>query len=55
VSLVHPSHRDGAVNLGDYVALRQHDLRDLQVALADLGLSSLGRAEGGVARTLRVP
>jgi pyruvate kinase len=31
-----------------YVALRQHDLRELQVELEGLGLSSLGRSEGWV-------
>jgi pyruvate kinase len=47
------SHRAGAVNLRHYLALRRHDLRDLQQALAELGLSSLGRAEGHVEATLR--
>ena len=32
-------------NLLHYLALRQHDIRDLQDALATLGLSRLGRAE----------
>jgi pyruvate kinase len=40
--------RDSAANLLHYVALRRHDLRDLQDALARLGLSSLGRAEAHV-------
>jgi pyruvate kinase len=47
------SHRGGAVNLQHYLALRRHDLRRLQNALAELGLSSLGRAEGHVEATLR--
>jgi len=47
------SHRPGAVNLRHYLALRRHDLRHLQQALAELGLSSLGRAEGHVEATLR--
>src|SRR5215831_8800453 len=47
------SHRAGAVNLQHYLALRRHDLRRLQNALAELGLSSLGRAEGHVEATLR--
>ncbi|HUC06419.1 MAG TPA: pyruvate kinase, partial [Acidimicrobiales bacterium] len=42
---VHPSHRPGAANLIDYLVLRRHDIRPIQLALADLGLSSLGRAE----------
>ena len=32
-------------NLLHYLALRKHDLRDLQSRLAALGLSSLGRSE----------
>jgi len=35
-----------ALNLGHYVALRSHDLTDLQYRLAAHGLSSLGRSEG---------
>lgn len=42
---VHPNCRDSAENLLHYLALRRHDLRPLQVRLAVLGLSSLGRAE----------
>lgn len=38
----------GALNLLDYLALRREDLRALQEALADAGLSSLGRAESHV-------
>ncbi|HVP59285.1 MAG TPA: pyruvate kinase [Myxococcaceae bacterium] len=47
------AHRAGAVNLHHYLALRSHDLRRLQQELAELGLSSLGRAEGHVEATLR--
>jgi len=47
------SHRPGAVNLQHYLALRSHDRRGLQNLLAELGLSSLGRAEGHVEATLR--
>src|SRR5215831_5677284 len=47
------SHRAGAVNVRHYLALRRHDLRPLQNTLAELGLSSLGRAEGHVEATLR--
>jgi pyruvate kinase len=47
-----PAWRDGARNLVDYVALRRHDLRQLQGGLAALGLSSLGRAEAHVVPTL---
>jgi len=38
--------RESARNLLHYLALRRVDLRHLQRRLADLGLSSLGRAEG---------
>ncbi len=37
-----------ARNLLQYLALRGHDLRDLQDPLSELGLSSLGRSEGHV-------
>lgn len=43
-----PDARESARNLLHYVALRRHDLRDLQDDLAELGLSSLGRAESHV-------
>ncbi len=42
----------GLVNLADYVALRQHDLRQLQAELAAYGLSSLGRSEAKVLAAL---
>ena len=45
---VHPNHRDSAENLLHYIALRSWDLRDLQMRLASLGLSSIGRAESHV-------
>jgi pyruvate kinase len=47
-----PAWQDGARNLVDYVALRRHDLREVQCGLAALGLSSLGRAEAHVVPTL---
>jgi len=40
-----PGYRESARNLLHYLAMRQHDLRALQTQLAELGLSSLGRAE----------
>ena len=40
-----PQSRRSVQNLLDYVALRKHDLRDMQSRLAALGLSSLGRSE----------
>ena len=45
---VYPDHRDSAENLLHYLALRGSDLRPLQVRLATVGLSSLGRAESHV-------
>src|SRR5208283_1117589 len=41
-----------ATNLSHYIALRSHDLNDLQLRLAARGLSSLGRSEAKVAATL---
>ncbi len=41
-----------ARNLAFYIALRHHDLRDLQLALMPLGLSSLGRCEARVLPSL---
>lgn len=52
VAAAHPAHRDSARNLLHYLALRQHDIRDLQNQLARLGLSRLGRAEAHVLGTL---
>src|SRR6516165_6440798 len=45
---VHANYRHSARNLLHYLALRRHDLRPLQLRLAALGLSSLGRAESHV-------
>jgi pyruvate kinase len=45
--------RESARNLVHYIALRQHDLRQLQAELAGLGLSSLGRSESCVQSSLR--
>jgi len=42
---VHPNFAASARNLLHYVALRQFDIGELQDRLAELGLSSLGRAE----------
>lgn len=40
-------------NLLAYLALREHDLQELQLELAECGLSSLGRLEGSVLHSLR--
>jgi len=44
--------RESARNLVHYLALRQFDLRSVQNELAELGLSSLGRAESHVLHNL---
>jgi len=49
---VHANYRDSARNLLHYLALRRRDLRPLQLRLAALGLSSLGRAESHVMSTV---
>lgn len=52
IERVPPGRREGARNLVHYVALRQYDLRELQVQLSMRGLSSLGRSESCVLGTL---
>lgn len=49
---VHTNYRESARNLLHYLALRRRDLRPLQLQLAALGLSSLGRAESHVLATV---
>ncbi len=49
---VAPGMRDSARNLVHYLAVRRHDIRDLQSDLSRLGLSSLGRMEAHVLATL---
>ena len=46
------SFAPSALNLAHYVALRRHELRDLQLALMPWGLSSLGRCEARVLENL---
>jgi pyruvate kinase len=48
----HPTYRESARNFAHYIALRRRDVRSLQQELAELGLSSLGRAEAHVMATL---
>src|SRR5208337_1823613 len=48
----HETHRRSAANLLHYLALRRHDVRQLQEKLASLGLSSLGRTEAHVMATI---
>ncbi|WP_268796710.1 pyruvate kinase [Pseudomonas huanghezhanensis] len=49
---VHEDYRSSAVNLLSYLALRRHDIRLLQTQLSELGLSSLGRCERNVTRSV---
>ncbi len=49
---IHPVHLKSARNLLHYLAFRSHDLRELQLALSEWGLSSLGRAERKVQVTI---
>ena len=49
---VHANHEASAHNLLHYLGLRRRDLRPLQLDLAALGLSSLGRAEPHVLATI---
>jgi pyruvate kinase len=50
---VHADHGASASNLLHYLALRRHDIRQLQARLAALGLSSLGRTEPHVFSALQ--
>jgi pyruvate kinase len=52
VAKVDPRFQPSARNFLHYLALRRHDLRPLQLRLASLGLSSLGRAESHVLATV---
>ena len=49
---VHPKWLESARNLVHYRALRNHDLRELQKKLGNLGLSRLAKAEGHVMASL---
>src|SRR6516162_969370 len=53
LKLVAPSMRESAFNLVHYLAVRRHDVRELQGELARLGLSSLGRMEAHVMASLQ--
>jgi pyruvate kinase len=52
IDAVQPKHRSSALNLAHYLGLRKHDVRALQLELAAIGLSSLGRCEGHVRDTV---
>ena len=45
-------YKASATNLAHYLALRRHDMRDLQRSLMRYGLSSLGRSESRVLATM---
>jgi pyruvate kinase len=47
-----PGQQSSATNLAHYIGLRKQNVRQLQLDLAGLGLSSLGRSEGHVRDTL---
>jgi pyruvate kinase len=47
-----PEQKQSATNLAHYLGLRKQDVRRLQLDLAGLGLSSLGRSDGHVRDTL---
>ena len=53
LGLAAPSMRESAFNLVHYLAIRRHDVRELQDELARLGLSSLGRMESHVMASLQ--
>src|SRR5262245_12990541 len=48
IAFVHPDRRISARNLVHYLALREHDIRDLQHELYRAGLTSLGVVQGHV-------
>ena len=52
INRAQPCFQDSARNLLHYIALRQHDVRQLQKSLASMGLSSLGRSESHVMSNL---
>ncbi|HNN00915.1 MAG TPA: pyruvate kinase [Turneriella sp.] len=48
IAAVQPENRESLRNLVHYLAMRRRDLHEVQLQLAALGLSSLGRSEGFV-------
>ena len=50
---LHPQYKAGGENFLHYLALRQFELKDLQLRLSRFGLSSLGRCESNVLNSLR--
>ncbi len=53
IGVVAPEHRVGAANLMHYATLREHDRRDLQNDLMDIGVTSLATTEANVQAKVR--
>ena len=54
IDKVHPDHRDGALNLVHYTALRSRDIRPLQARLSEVGATRLTTTEPSVVPRLKV-
>ncbi|MBP6977686.1 MAG: pyruvate kinase [Bacteroidales bacterium] len=52
IGSVHPNYKNSALNLIYYLALRNHDIRDLQKKLGYLGLSRMAKSEPHVMASL---
>jgi pyruvate kinase len=52
LSEIHPKNKKSALNLLQYLALRHHDISDLQNNLGKLGVSRLGKAESHVMHSI---
>jgi pyruvate kinase len=52
LAAVHPNYKYSALNLVHYLALRHHDIRDMQKKLGYLGLSRLAKTEAHVMASL---
>ncbi len=52
IEQVHPKNSSAAANLVHYLALRSHDIRELQRGLGELGVSRLGGIESHVQASL---
>ena len=52
LAAVHPNYKYSALNLVYYLALRHHDIRDLQKKLGYLGLSRMAKTEAHVMASL---
>ncbi|HNS16904.1 MAG TPA: pyruvate kinase [Bacteroidales bacterium] len=52
LAAVHPNYKYSALNLVHYLALRNHDIRDLQKKLGYLGLSRMAKTEPHVMASL---